>query len=415
MFLKSLGHRWSMSLRLGVLLVVVCVSLVAFAPVMLWNPLANYRCVFSGRNALLDSGQVLRIHLDSMKEGDYAYPLRGGVSAVSSADVLNVYSRSDSCVKSAFSGVVRMVCPSHIAGSFLVINHDNGLETFYRHVCRLRVRAGQRVKAGQVVASADKSRYGYAVSVTFLVSGVPIHPYYVFDTYNQRPLDDVLECRLTHGWLISSTLKRVAFQAARKKFLAGLVYSLDPVNPKYFGAAGPQKINLEFIGGTHWCYPLVGSFVTSPYDKERERQDSTGTYRHTGVDIKTKLCHDSIHVAFDGVVEEAGAEPGYGNYIIVKHAYGLETLYGHQSRNVVHVGQHVHAGQVIGFTGATGHATGDHLHFEVIYRGQRVDPALFFDHKKHVLRKATVFLRGPQLVSKPNDERGRYMFGWKLA
>ena len=100
---------------------------------------------------------------------------------------------------------------------------------------------------------------------------------------------------------------------------------------------------------------------------------------------------------------------------MVKHAYGIETLYGHQTVNFVHAGQHVKAGQVIGLTGATGHATGDHLHFEMLYRGHRIDPALFFDHKKHTLRRATVFLRGPKVISKPNDERDRYLFGWKIA
>lgn len=59
--------------------------------------------------------------------------------------------------------------------------------------------------------------------------------------------------KLTDKYLITTTSKRVAFTLARKRFLATLIASLDPVKPKYFGAAGPAKINLEFLNPKHWC------------------------------------------------------------------------------------------------------------------------------------------------------------------
>ena len=60
---------------------------------------------------------------------------------------------------------------------------------------------------------------------------------------------------------------------------------------------------------------------------------------------------------------------GYGNCIVIKHAEGLETLYSHQSKNLVKVGQKVKAGELIGLTGRTGRATTPHLHFEVKWNG----------------------------------------------
>lgn len=60
---------------------------------------------------------------------------------------------------------------------------------------------------------------------------------------------------------------------------------------------------------------------------------------------------------------------GYGNYVVIRHGNGTQTLYAHNSRNIVYVGQHVVKGQVIGYIGSTGHSTGPHVHFEV--RGAR--------------------------------------------
>lgn len=71
-----------------------------------------------------------------------------------------------------------------------------------------------------------------------------------------------------------------------------------------------------------------------------------GKRRHSGVDLKTKA-NDEIVAAFDGEVVASGPYYGYGNCIRIKHAYGLETLYSHQSKNFVKKGDKVKAGQVI--------------------------------------------------------------------
>jgi murein DD-endopeptidase MepM/ murein hydrolase activator NlpD len=97
---------------------------------------------------------------------------------------------------------------------------------------------------------------------------------------------------------------------------------------------------------------------------------------HTGVDFAVGTGYP-IKAAGPGIVVWAGPRGGYGNAVIIDHRNGLATLYGHQSRVNVNVGDKVAAGQVIGFVGQTGMATGPHLHFEVREFGTPVDPLLY--------------------------------------
>ncbi|HEY4409882.1 MAG TPA: peptidoglycan DD-metalloendopeptidase family protein [Acidimicrobiia bacterium] len=97
---------------------------------------------------------------------------------------------------------------------------------------------------------------------------------------------------------------------------------------------------------------------------------------HTGVDFAAGT-GDPIRAAGPGIVVWAGPRGGYGNAVIIDHRNGLATLYGHQSRVNATVGQKVTTGQVIGFVGQTGLATGPHLHFEVRELGAPVDPMLY--------------------------------------
>lgn len=97
---------------------------------------------------------------------------------------------------------------------------------------------------------------------------------------------------------------------------------------------------------------------------------------HTGIDFAVGTGYP-IKAAGPGIVVWAGPRGGYGNAVIIDHRNGLATLYGHQSRVNVAVGDKVSTGQVIGFVGQTGLATGPHLHFEVRELGDPVDPMLY--------------------------------------
>jgi murein DD-endopeptidase MepM/ murein hydrolase activator NlpD len=99
-----------------------------------------------------------------------------------------------------------------------------------------------------------------------------------------------------------------------------------------------------------------------------------GNRFHTGVDFEAGR-GDPIHAAGAGRVIFAGYNAGgYGRLVVIRHARGVTTWYAHLSRFAVHRGERVRAGQLVGRVGATGNATGPHLHFEVRLRGAAVNP-----------------------------------------
>ncbi|WP_347157038.1 M23 family metallopeptidase [Pontibacter chitinilyticus] len=107
---------------------------------------------------------------------------------------------------------------------------------------------------------------------------------------------------------------------------------------------------------------------------------------HYGTDIDLNT-GDSVRAAFDGVVRVNKWDGGgYGNYIVVRHYNGLETLYGHMSKALAQPGLFVKAGDVIGLGGSTGRSTGSHLHYEVRYEGNPIDPELMYDFPDYLLK-----------------------------
>ena len=113
-----------------------------------------------------------------------------------------------------------------------------------------------------------------------------------------------------------------------------------------------------------------------------------------------------IHAGGVGVVSFAGYNTGgYGNLVVISHRLGFESWYAHQSRIAVSVGQSVSGGQTIGYVGATGHATGPHLHFEVRHFGTPVDPTPYLLGYRSAGRARA---SGQRRKCRPNaDARGR--------
>ena len=100
---------------------------------------------------------------------------------------------------------------------------------------------------------------------------------------------------------------------------------------------------------------------------------------HKGLDIKV-YTGDTIVSAFDGKVRVVRYdEGGYGYYVVVRHHNGLETIYGHLSKQLVTTDQEVRAGQPIGLGGNTGRSFGSHLHFETRLAGEAINPEFLFD------------------------------------
>ena len=120
-----------------------------------------------------------------------------------------------------------------------------------------------------------------------------------------------------------------------------------------------SQISQPFGPSTYWFEPPYGSYP----------------HFHTGIDLVAPF-GSPVFAADDGVVALVGAtSTGYGNYVVIAHAGGFDTLYGHLSTALVSVGQVVTQGTPVGLEGSTGNSTGPHLHFELRVNQRPVDPA----------------------------------------
>lgn len=125
----------------------------------------------------------------------------------------------------------------------------------------------------------------------------------------------------------------------------------------------------------HFSMPTTSRVITSNFGSRWGRQ-------HKGLDIKVYI-GDTIRAVFSGKVRIVRYEGGgYGKYIVIRHNNGLETIYGHLSKQLVEENQEVRAGEVIGLGGNTGRSTGSHLHFETRLCGVALNPALMFDFRE---------------------------------
>jgi len=147
----------------------------------------------------------------------------------------------------------------------------------------------------------------------------------------------------------------------------------------YGNAIIPDTYTIDLTG---FCMPTPSTKITSPFGPRWRRM-------HNGLDLKVNI-GDTIVAAFDGKVRIVKYERrGYGKYVVIRHDNGLETIYGHLSKQLVEENQLVKAGEVIGLGGNTGRSTGSHLHFETRFLGQAINPAEIIDFENGVPHQDT--------------------------
>lgn len=153
---------------------------------------------------------------------------------------------------------------------------------------------------------------------------------------------------------------------------------------KLFAKQKALTLDLTSSPDSTFTFPLPGAKVISPYGTRRGRN-------HTGIDLKTKA-NDTIIAAFSGIVRVSKFNRSYGNVVVVRHYNGLETVYSHNSKNLVQSGDRITAGTPIGLTGRTGRATTEHVHFEIRVNGEHFDPKLIIDFNNNsILQKCLIF------------------------
>lgn len=131
----------------------------------------------------------------------------------------------------------------------------------------------------------------------------------------------------------------------------------------------PDSFRIDLTG---FAMPTTNVKITSKFGPRWRRM-------HNGLDVKVNI-GDTIVAAFDGKIRIVNYERrGYGKYVVIRHTNGLETIYGHLSKQLVKVDEVVKAGQPIGLGGNTGRSTGSHLHFETRFLGIAINPAFMFN------------------------------------
>lgn len=374
-------------------------SLSSFMPAKNVFTAAEQQQVSIATPGLFAQSQAFNVDFEIFRAKEYSFPLPVGKASLTNGNsVMRIETSKGDAVKAMFEGYVRLSRKTESMGNVIVIRHDNGLETVYANNAENLMKVGQHVDAGQTIAIVGTKEGETYCDFSIMVNGARINPETIIELKSHKLRRQTVQFRkigsriniTVIGGKDSSVSRNDKSdrndKGANKKSgsrAGDHAMTLDPdeVNDP-FTITNTFRLDLEKIEDKAWSYPLPDARVISPYG---------GARRHSGVDLKTKP-NDEIYAAFDGEVVASGPYYGYGNCIRIKHAYGLETLYSHQSKNMVKKGDKVKAGQVIGLTGRTGRATTEHLHFEVSFGGKRLDPAIIFDHSNHKLKAATLHL-----------------------
>ena len=126
--------------------------------------------------------------------------------------------------------------------------------------------------------------------------------------------------------------------------------------------------------------PVRDGYISSYFGMRADPFDGRSEF-HPGLDIAAPA-GTAIHAVAEGVVSYAGERSGYGEVVEIDHGNGFMTRYAHAEKLLVHVGERVRVGQDIALVGSTGRSTGPHVHFEVWYRGQLVNPLAYVRNRR---------------------------------
>lgn len=339
---------------------------------------------------LFEKSKSFSVDFTTLRDGEYSFPLPVG-TAEASGRGLSISTKGGDAVKAMFAGVVRLSRSLPNYGNVVVVRHDNGLETVYANLASLPVKVGDKVKAGQTIATVGAAGSDAKLVFEIMVNGCNINPLTLLSAKSHK--------LHKHAFVFTDQGRSVAVAVndnndeaddegdvdddenavidLNRELTAGETANVGVKTPDLFAKSNSITINFAEYGEKDWAYPLPEAKVISPYGGKR---------RHSGVDLKTKP-NDNVVAAFAGKVRFSKRYSGYGNVIVIRHASGLETLYSHNSKNLVNVGDWVKAGQVIALTGRTGRATTEHLHYEIRVNGRAYNPSLLYDYTTRSLKK----------------------------
>lgn len=380
---------------------------------------------------LFGRSNAFTVDFGQLRPNEYSFPLPvGKIKGIRKNNNIVITTTTGDAVKAMFGGTVRLSKDVASYGNTIVIRHDNGLETMYSNNAQNLVKVGDKVKAGQTIAIVGTNQGETYCEFAIMVNGARLNPETMLDMKSYRlrrqtllfekmqtgvkvkvlteEKEQVLQRKSGRKEPQRGNMTKTSNKTVKESSSASSKYTKntevvaqqfddnEPMdidefqsiqlennvkNP--FANRNEFSINFAALKDNEWCYPMKGAHVISPFGGKR---------RHAGTDIKRKP-GDEIYAAFDGQVVLSGTHYGYGLCIVIRHANGLETLYSHQSKNHVKVGDWVKAGQVIGIVGRTGRATTEHCHFETRCNGRPFDSSKLFDHANNQIRRQTFVFR----------------------
>lgn len=193
---------------------------------------------------------------------------------------------------------------------------------------------------------------------------------------------------------ISDYLRSIDFSEMPEEYDIWSDTKINPYQVNLVEMKDTVKIDLSSF------FTPVQSYVTSNFGFRRWRH-------HYGIDLKVHK-GDSVYNAFDGVVRITKRARDYGYYVLVRHFNGLETLYAHLNKITVKPGDTLSAGTPVGLGGNTGRSTGYHLHFEVRYLGNPINPNDIIDFNSFVLKNQILALNSQHFEYKKEIDKIRF-------
>ncbi|MDZ4058532.1 MAG: M23 family metallopeptidase, partial [Bacteroidales bacterium] len=193
---------------------------------------------------------------------------------------------------------------------------------------------------------------------------------------------------------ISDYLRAIEFSEMPEEYDIWSDTKINPYQVNLVDMKDTLKIDLSSF------YPPSVKYVTSDFGFRRWRH-------HYGIDLKVHK-GDSVYNAFDGVVRITKRARDYGYYVLVRHFNGLETLYAHLNKITVNPGDTIRSGYPVGLGGNTGRSTGYHLHFEIRYLGNPLNPNDLIDFNSHTVKNQILALNAQHFEYKKEIEKIRF-------
>lgn len=175
--------------------------------------------------------------------------------------------------------------------------------------------------------------------------------------------------------LLKAMQEYAAQQAAQRTWSSGSSGGTGATSGTTSGGTYSGNASGAYTGSFIW--PVDSTYITSRYG-ERSAPTAGASTNHKAIDIGARS-GDPIYAAADGQVAVAKYNDGLGYYVSIEHDGETATRYSHMTNYIVQPGEHVKQGQIIGYVGESGIATGSHLDYAVIKNGQQVDPMQYYD------------------------------------